>query len=262
MRPAVIRQRHLIWQFARREILARYRGSAFGLLWALAHPLIMLAAYALVFGVVFRARWGNGVDDPWGYALALYAGLVVHGLLAECLGKAPTLVTSQPNLVKKVIFPLEVLPWSGLLAALFHFVANLLVLLVFVLMLKQQIPLTAICIPVILLVMVPGLLGVQWFLASTAVYLRDVGQVVSLVITLLLFVSPIFYPLDAAPPVLRAWLLASPLTVVVEQMRAVLLFGQWPDWSALAVYGGCSLVLAIAGRWWFDRVRDGFADAL
>lgn len=262
MLPVVFRHRHLIWQFARREILARYRGSAFGLAWALAHPLIMLAAYALVFGVVFRARWGQGSDDPWEYALALYAGLVVHGFLAECLSKAPALVTSQPNLVKKVIFPLEILPWAGSLAALFHFLANLLVLLCFVLVMRHEVPATAVAFPVILLVMVPGMLGAQWFLSATAVYLRDVGQVVGLAVTLLLFVSPIFYPLDAAPSVLRAWLLLSPLTVPVEAMRAVLLFGRWPDWGGLAAYGAVSMLAGAFGWWWFERVREGFADAL
>src|SRR3990172_9983173 len=214
-----LRQRTLMWQFARRDVLARYRGSLLGLGWSFLTPLLMLAVYTFVFRVVFKARWGTGGADDLEFALQVYAGLIVFGLFAEVISRAPRLVLDQPNLVKKVIFPLEILPWIMVLAGLFHLALNLLVLLVAAAITRGGLPLSAFALPLVLASFVPLLLGLGWFLAALGVFIRDVGQIATLAISLLMFLSPVFYPISNLPERWQPWLRANPLTPVIEQVR-------------------------------------------
>ena len=257
-----LRQRTLIWQFARREVLARYRGSLLGLGWSFLTPLLMLAVYTFVFRVVFKARWGTGGGDDFEFALQVYSGLIVFGLFAEVVNNSPRLVLNQPNLVKKVVFPLEILPWVTVLAGLFHVALNLVVLLVAAAVSRGGLPITVLALPFVLVPFVPFLLGLSWFLGSLGVFVRDVGQIAGLVVSLLLFLSPIFYPVSSVPVRWRPLLHANPLTPVVEQLRRVTLEGLWPDWTQLLV----TLVIASAIAWlgarWFSATRNGFADVI
>ena len=256
------RERRLISQLARREIASRYRGSMLGIAWALLNPLFLLGVYTLVFSAVFKMRWSAGVDSTADFAVIIFAGMIIHGFFAECASRAPGLVLANPNYVKKVVFPLETLVWPTVLAALFQLGVSFLVLLAFLAFRAHAIPLTAFFAPVVVVPLVLVTLGVCWFVAAIGVYLRDIGQTIGLIVTLLLFLSPVFYPLSAVPADFRPLVQANFLTFIIDQFRAVTIEGAWPDWIGLGLYTAAALVVAWAGLYWFARSRKGFADVM
>ncbi len=257
------RNRQLIVQMSKREAIGRYRGSVMGMAWSFFNPLLMLVIYTFVFSVVFKARWGIGADESkTEFAIILFVGLIVHGLFAECVNRAPGLIISNVNYVKKVVFPLEILPWITFGSALFHASISLLVLLLVQLALNHHVPLTAVLFPLVLSPLVLGSMGLAWFLAALGVYLRDVGQITGMFTTVMLFVSAVFFPMTALPERYQFWLHFNPLAVVIEQSRSVLIFGQLPDLQSWAVMMGLGLVMAFAGFAWFQKTRKGFADVL
>ncbi len=212
---------------------------------------------------MFKARWGTGGDESQtGFAIVLFVGMIVFNLFAEMANRAPGLIVSNVNYVKKVIFPLEILPVVGLGAALFHSLISFGVLLTAILLIKGSLPWTIIFFPLILVPLLIATLGVAWFLASIGVFVRDVGQTVGIFTTVLMFVSPVFFPITALPARFQVWLMLNPLTFVIEQSRAVLIFGKQPDWAGLTIYACASLVVAWGGYWWFQKTRKGFADVL
>jgi lipopolysaccharide transport system permease protein len=252
----------LIKQLAVREVIGRYRGSLIGLLWSFLHPLLMLAVYTFVFGVVFQARWGGEVESKADFAVVLFAGLIVHALLAECVNRAPHLVLSNTSYVKKVVFPLDILPWVIFASALFHAAVSFVVLLLVQLALTGNIPITVFWLPVVLAPFALVILGLSWFLAAFAVYVRDVAQIVGILTTVLLFLSPIFYPISALPPAVQPLIYLNPLTFIIDQVRAVALWGGTPDWAGLGLYSLVGLAVAVFGYFWFQKTRPGFADVL
>nr|WP_321576219.1 ABC transporter permease [Ramlibacter aquaticus] len=253
----------LIRTLMAREILGRYRGSALGLLWSLFNPIFMLGVYTFVFGVVFKARWGSDSSgSPSEYALTLFVGLIAFNLFAECVNRAPGLILANANYVKKVVFPLEVLPIVNLGAALFHALVSLAVWLIFFLLLSGIPPWTALWVPATLVPLALWVLGVSWALASLGVYLRDVGQVVGLAMTSLMFLSPVFYPASALPERLRPIFELNPLTSIIEMMRQVLMAGQRPSLTQLGVQCVVAFLAASLGFAWFQKTRRGFADVL
>lgn len=258
---SLIRHRSLILQMTVREVVGRYRGSIMGLTWSFLHPLLMLTVYTLVFGVVFKARWGGG-DSKLDFALILFAGMIVHGLFAECANRAPGLVLANPNFVKKVVFPLEILPWVTMGSALFHAALSLIVLLAFFAAFKLFLHPTVFLLPLVILPFVLLTMGVSWLLASLGVYARDVGQVIGVVTTLLLFLSPVFYPVSALPEGYRIFIQLNPLTFIIEQTREVVIWGRLPDWAGLVAYAAAGSVAAWLGFAWFQHTRRGFADVL
>jgi lipopolysaccharide transport system permease protein len=259
-----LNNRHLIWQLAKRDVVGRYRGSALGLVWSLIQPLLMLCVYTYVFGVVLQVRWSDRVQDQGevAFAVILFSGLIVHGLFTECFMRAPGLVLENANFVKKVIFPLEILPYTVLLSALFHTAVSMVVLLAAHLILDRDLAWTVLLLPITIAPLLILTVGITWLLASLGVFLRDISQITSVVSTVLLFVSPIFFPIERLPDAMRSIVYLNPLSVIVDQVRAVVLFGQLPDWRALGLYTLVALVVAQAGYWWFQRTRRGFADAL
>lgn len=264
--PALLRSRWaLLRQLLVREVLGRYRGSWLGLGWTLLTPLLMLLIYAFVFGVVLPARWpavpGVAELGLLGFALTLFAGLIVFNLFAEVLGRAPTLITSQPNYVKKVVFPLALLPLAALGAALFHALVSFGVLLA-VLGLLGLWHWQALLLPLLLAPMLLALAGLAWLLAALGVFVRDTAQFMGMVTTALLFMSPIFYPLSALPPAMQPWLLLNPLTLPVEAVRAALIWGTPLPWGALGWYTLVAAAVAVLGWTFFARTRPGFADGV
>ncbi|MGV6858706.1 MAG: ABC transporter permease [bacterium] len=245
-----------------REVASRYKGSVFGLLWSFINPLILLAVYTFVFSFVFKTRWGTGSGSKVEFALALFAGLILHGFLSECINRAPYQIINNPSYVKKVVFPLETLSWVTLFSTLFHTAVSLLVWLIFFVAVYHTIHATMILLPLILLPLVFYALGLSWFLASLGVYLRDVNQITGIFSTLLLFMSPIFYPLSAIPEKYQIYLYLNPLTFIIEQARNVMMWGKMPDWAGLGLTFGISLAVAWAGYAWFQKTRRGFADVL
>jgi lipopolysaccharide transport system permease protein len=263
MFAGLFKHRDLVWQMTKREVVGRYRGSMLGLAWSFFHPLLMLAVYTFVFSGIFKARWRTASgDSTTEFAIVLFAGMLVHSLFAECVNRAPGLVLGNPNFVKKVVFPLEVLPWVTMGSALFHTGASLLVLFAGLLVGSLGIPPTIVFFPLVIAPFVVLTMGVSWFLAATGVYLRDLGQAVGVATTVILFLSPVFYTSSALPEG-YAWMLSlNPLTFVIEQTRDVLVWGQPPRWLGLLAYVGVSVVVAQLGFWWFQKARRGFADVL
>ena len=252
----------LLWQFSRREISGRYRGSLIGFGWAVLNPLLLLAIYTFVFSVVFRIRWDGPVADRTGFALVVYAGMIVHGFFAECITRAPMLVIENRNLVKKVVFPLQLLPWSVLIVAAFHFLVGVLLIAAAMLVTTGALPMTMLALPMIVLPLALLSLGFVYAFAALGVYLRDLGQVVGFVALTLLFMSPVFYPASAVPDNWR-WVIAlNPIATFIEMTRGALLFGTWPAPMALAAMWALGLAAAWIGFYGFQRTRRGFADVL
>jgi lipopolysaccharide transport system permease protein len=257
------RNRQLILQMTKREVIGRYRGSILGLAWSFFNPLLMLTVYTFVFSVVFRARWAvNGGEDKASFAIFLFVGMIVHGLFAECVNRAPSLILSNVNYVKKVVFPLEILPAVAMGSALFHAGISLIVLLAVRLVVNQQLAWTAIFAPVIIMPLCLVTMGVAWFLSAIGVYLRDVNQTIGIFTTVLLFLSPVFYPTTALPAEYQIWLRLNPLTFIIEECRNVLVSAEVPDWGSWIGFLMVSLAGAWTGFWWFQKSRKGFADVL
>jgi lipopolysaccharide transport system permease protein len=257
------RNRQLIVQMTRREVVGRYKGSAMGLAWSFFNPVFMLVVYTFVFSVVFKARWEvGGEDSKTLFALVLFAGMIVHGLLAEVLNRAPSLILSNVNYVKKVVFPIEILPIISMGAALFHSMISLCVLLIAFVIFNGYLHYTVIFIPLVLLPFVILTLGFAWMLAAIGVFLRDVGQLISVVTTVMLFLAPVFYPVTAVPERLRPFIMANPLTFIIEQAREVLIWGHLPNWIGLGIYTAAATLVAWAGYALFQKTRKGFADVL
>ncbi len=257
------RNRDLIWQLTRRQVVGRYRGSFMGLAWSFFNPILMLVVFTFVFSVVFKARWGiGGEESKTDFAIILFIGLIIHGLFAECVNSAPGLMLSNVNYVKKVVFPLEILPWVAMGSALFHALVSLGVWAVFYLLLYAGIHWTAVLFPLVILPLVLATMGIAWILTSLGVFVRDITQVIGILTTVLLFLSPIFYPISALPKEYQLLLHINPLTFMIEEARNVLIWGRMPDWMGWAIYFAVSLAVAWIGFWWFQKTRKGFADVL
>jgi lipopolysaccharide transport system permease protein len=256
------RNRTLVKASIKREVLGRYRGSVMGVLWSFLNPVFMLIVYTFVFSVVFQARWSTGSESKTEFALVLFAGLLVFNLFAECINRAPGLIVSNQNYVKKVVFPLEILPWVGLGAALFHGAVSLGVWLIAYLIFFGLPHATILYLPLIFLPFGLFIMGLSWALASLGVYLRDVGQFIGLLTTVLMFLSPIFYPASALPEAYRPLLYMNPLTPVIEQTRDILFWGKAPDFAMLGIYLVATSIIAWLGFAWFQKTRKGFADVL
>ncbi|UVK92196.1 ABC transporter permease [Pseudomonas atacamensis] len=262
----LILHRHLIFQMTKREVIGRYRGSVLGLLWSFLNPLMMLSVYTFVFSVVFKSRWGitpaGTEESKTMFAIMLFTGLIVHAVFAEVINRSPSIVLSNVNYVKKVVFPLEVLPVITMGGALFHGLISLSVLIL-AYTIFQGIPhLTILLVPVVMLPLIVLTLGLAWILASLGVYLQDVGQTTGIITTIMLFLSPVFFPLSSLPEQYRGLILLNPLTFIIEQMREVIIWGRIPDFMGLGTYLIVSVFIAAAGYAWFQKTRSGFADVL
>ncbi|MEQ8735666.1 MAG: ABC transporter permease [Rhodospirillaceae bacterium] len=262
---AVIFRHYLIFrQFLQRAIARRYRLSAFGLLWTVLVPLFTLAIYTLVFGVVLQSRWAGdaGSSDTSSFGLYLFSGLIVFWLMADVVGAAPSAIVEYTNLVKKAVFPLEVLPLIAVGSAVFHALISTAVLLAAILVFKGEIPGTAFYVPLILFPFVLLLMGFGWLLSAIGVFFRDIQHIVGLLMTGVLFLSPIFYSIERLGPALKLVILLNPVTFIVTQMRAVLLDGASPNWLGLALYFGVAWLIASTGLAFFRYARKSFADVL
>ncbi len=256
--------RELIWDLTRRELSQRYRGSFLGAIWSLVIPLVMLLIYTFVFGVVFKARW-QGLDQnlpPQEFALILFSGLAAFNVFSEVVNQAPNLVVSHPNYVKKVIFPLEILPIVTLLVALVNSLIMVGLILLGTLIIQGTVSATLYMLPLAYLPLIFLCLALSWFLSSLGVYIRDIGQGISVFVQVLFFLSPIFYPLDAVPVQIRAIMAASPLSAIVESFRSILLLGQPLSWLSWALWTLGTFVAAWLAFIWFTKTKKGFADVL
>jgi len=251
--------RSLVFELTKREFSGRYRGSFGGIVWSFAQPLFLLSVYTIAFGVILKARWGFSGSTA-DYAIMLFAGLIIFNAFSECLSRSATLVTDNPNFVKKVVFPLELLPVIIVATALIHALIGMAVWFLGYVLLFGTPKTTAILFPVILACFVPVLLGLGWLLSALGVIVRDISQLTGMLSHTLLFLTPIFYSIEAAPPLLQNILMLNPLTYVVEQFRLVLFYGQVPALKGLAVYFLLACLFAWVSLVLFRRLRPTFAD--
>lgn len=257
----VLTHRHLLFQLVRRDIAGRYRGSMFGMIWAFLNPLLMLSVYTVVFGVFMRARWA-GTSNSFEFSVTLFAGLIIFNFFAECLNRSPALISSHANYVKKVQFPLEVLPWMVVGSALFHTIVSLIVWTAFSAFVYGTVHWTMVFLPLVFVPLIFIVVGVSWVISSLGVYLRDIGQIIGVLTSVIMFLSPIFYPIESLPKAFQSLLMINPLTFIVQQARAVMIGGVLPSFVALAAYIAASVVFAWLSLLWFQRAREGFADVL
>lgn len=259
----VLRHWELIKRMIWRDVVARYKGSFFGFIWSFFNPFLMLGIYTFVFAIVFQARWGgeqNGFETN--FTVVLFVGLIFHAFFAEVIGRAPNIITQNENYVKKVIFPLEILPIIYVGSAVFTATVSF-VVLVFVYFLLVGLPYwTVLYAPITFMPFIPLTLGMGWILSSLGVYLRDINQIIGSLITALLFLSPVLYPVSTLPQKIQLIIYLNPLTFPIEQARAVIIFNQNPDWSGTAIYSLVSCLICYTGYVWFQKTRKGFADVI
>jgi len=259
----VQRNHELILSLIKRDIIGRYRGSFVGLAWSFFNPIFMLAIYTFMFSLVFQMRWGIGEHESrLDFAILIFIGMIVHGLFAECVNRAPGLIIANTNFVKKIVFPLDILPVVVLGATLFHSAISLIVLLLVQMIFNQHLPITALLFPIILSPIIFFSVGFTWFLASLGVYLRDIGQAVVIFTSALLFISAVFFPISALPEDYRILIHLNPLAIVIDQSRDVLIFGKIPDMATWLTITACGVITAWLGYAWFQKTRKGFADVL
>ena len=258
----LVSNRVLIYQLTRRNILLRFRGAALGVIWSLVTPILMLAMYTVVFGTILKVRWLEQQGGSLEFATILFSGLIVHTYFSECLNHSVDLITANRQYVKKVIFPLESLAWVAILTSLFQAIISTLVLLLYLLLTESALQWTVIFVPLLLLPLMLVALGVSLIISATAVYLRDVGQIVGLLTLAVLFVSPVFYPVSSLPEMLQPLIYLNPITWIVEQIRGAILWGVLPNGTSYIVYFLSALLVAWIGVSWFDRLRPGFADVV
>lgn len=260
---ALWKHRELWWRLTEREVLGRYRGSALGIAWSFINPLAMLAVYTFVFSQVFKARWG-GLEQagPLGFAINLFAGLIVFNIFSECVSRAPGLVVANPNYVKKVVFPLEVLGSVTVGSAVFHALTSLLTLVVFEMIAFRTLPLTLLWLPAIWLPLILGSLACTWFLSSAGVFLRDISQLIGVGLNMLMFLSPIFFPTTSLPSKWQALLQLNPLAQAIEQTRRCTVQGLHPSYGYLIVGTLLTFMACELSFRGFQKSKKAFADVI
>ncbi len=257
-----LRHRVLILRLAKREVSSRYRGSFLGLAWSVITPLVMLAIYTFVFSQVFKIRWGSLEQGMGEFALRLFAGLIVFNFFSENVTRAPNLILENTSFVKKVVFPLEILPITGTLSVLFNTLMSTLVLMLGILVVGKGLGLAVLYLVPLWASLLLTTWGISWFLAGLGVYLRDLKHMVATGVSILLFLSPIFYPVAALPAGMQRIIYLNPLTFFIEQNRHILVDNQSPEIHQLLLAAGLSCVIASVGFRLFEKMRIGFSDVL
>jgi lipopolysaccharide transport system permease protein len=256
-------QRHLIWPFTLREITGRYKGSYLGLLWAIINPLMLLAVYTFVFHYLLPSS-NSSNQTGMQYALYLYSGMIAYNIFSEPVSRSPALITQNINYVKKVVFPLEILPPSLIGSALFHGLLSVVILLLATPLAGEPLHWTIVLLPVICVPLALLTAGVCWLLASLGVFLRDIGNVVTVGVQLLFFLTPIVYPPErlATRPWASRLMMLNPMATVVDSFRRVVNEGLEPNWGMLAILTLVSLLVAACGYAWFMKIKRAFADVI
>lgn len=259
----LVRNRHLIWQFLQRDIFVRYRGTFFGLFWSFLSPLIMLAVYVFVFGFVFKASFGHRANEStFEFGLALFCGLNLFNFFAEVVTRSPTLILQHPNFVKKVVFPLQILPVVATGTGLFHCLIAFLPLTIGLAIAHHQVPFTVLYLILFLIPLTLLTCGVSWIFAAIGVFFRDVQALLTAALTILMFTSAIFFPRSAVPEKWRVILDLNPMVHLIENARSSIIWGDTPYWRTYFVLLAGALLVAVFGYFVFDRSKPAFADVI
>lgn len=248
---------------AHRDVHKRYTETLIGASWGLLVPLVMLAIYTVIFSEIFQAKWGGlTVAAKTDYAVILFIGLIVYGIFAESVARAPSAIVSQPNLVTKVVFPLRLLPMVIVSTSLYNAVISLVPLILFLSFSSFGLHIEALLAPILLVPTIALVLGVTFFFASLGVFLRDVDQFAALFARVVQYLTPVLYPSEIFPEPIRSVMRASPLAIQVEQLRDLIVFGRMPNWLDFGVSAFFSMLVFLLGYWWFQRTRRAFADVI
>jgi lipopolysaccharide transport system permease protein len=259
------KNRELIWNLIKREVKSTYQSSFLGVLWPVIVPIVMLLIYTFVFSVVFQAKWSTGVgqETPRGeFALILFAGLTAFNFFSSVITRAPGLILAVPNYVKKVVFPLEVLPVVVVGAVFITSLINIVLILVGCLLVLHSLPMTVLLLPLAYIPLILITLGLAWFLSSLGVFVRDIGQAIPVLVQILFFMTPIFYSEDRVPNALRFLIILNPLSSIVEGFRRVLIWNEFIDWRAWGTVTLISALIAILGFAWFSVTKKAFSDVM
>lgn len=256
------RHRHLIWKMIARDLEERVRGSVLGKVWLVLMPLFMLGMYTFVFSNVLDVRWPTvgGKQPP--IALLFFVGLILFEFFFECLGRAASLMSENSYLIKKVVFPIEILAWVVVGGALVRLLIGSFLLAAVSIVLVGLPPVSILVAPIFVVLIALVAAGFVWFLAALGVYIRDARLVVVVIAPMVMFLSPIFYPLSRVPESVRALFYLNPLTYVIEAMRSAAFFAVWPAWSGILGYGLFAMSFAWAGYTTFTAIRPYFADVV
>lgn len=255
------RHRALLWSFVKRDLLARYKGSTVGLFWSVIHPLIMLALYTFVFSSILKVRVGasEGTEQ---FAIYLFCGLLPWNAFAEGLNRSTGVILENSNLIKRNIFPSEILPVYPVIAGIINELIGFAILLAALLLTGHSISLVMLLLPAILLLQVVLTTGLAWIVAGTTVFIRDLGQMLGVLLTLGIFLTPIFYPPSVVPQGLRVFLTVNPMYALVEAYRSLILKGQLPAWESVAFLASIGAIVFLVGYRVFVRMQPAFADVL
>ena len=251
----------LVFSFAKRELLGRYKGSMLGIAWAVLTPVVMIAIFTFIFAGIFGARFGAN-DSHWDYALYLFCGLLPWTMFQESLQQSANTIVAHSNLVKRVVFPLETLPAAQVFAALANQLFATIALLIATIIVRQRLELTVLWLPALLIPQLLFALGSAWLIASLGVYLRDITQGITLLLMAWMYLTPIIYPESIVPDRFRALMEFNPFTALVRSYRRIFLEGVAPDWRGLVYFTAFAIAIFLFGYWWFARTRKGFADVV
>lgn len=265
MLRSLYHNRELIWNLTKREVNSTYQGSFLGGLWTIIVPFMMMAIYTLVFSVIFQTRWNTGSTQPTPrgeFALILYTGLTAFNVFSTVINRSPGLVLAVPNYVKKVVFPLEILPVVATASAIITSLINVALILAGSVLVYHAISPTVWLLPLVYIPLILLTLGLAWFLSSLGVFIRDIGQVTSVIIQALFFLTPIVYSIDSIPQNIRFLAALNPLGLIIDGLRRTLLWGTMPDWESWAAVTLTCAVVALLGFVWFSVTKKGFADVM
>jgi len=251
----------LILSLARRELVARYKGSMLGIVWAIVTPVVMIAIFTFIFAGIFNARFAAR-GTPWDYALYLFCGLLPWTMFQETLQQSSTTIVTHANLVKRVVFPLETLPVAQALSSLGTQMFGTLALMVATVIVRHELHATILWLPALLVPQLIFTLGAAWLVASLGVFLRDIAQGITLVLMAWMYLTPIIYPESMVPERYRPFINLNPFTALVRSYRRIFLEGLAPDWSSLVYFSAFAGVLFVFGYWWFAKTRRNFADVI
>lgn len=254
-------RRELVTSLAKRELISRYKGSLLGIVWAVVTPVVTIAIFTFIFAGIFGARFG-GRGTSWDYALYIFCGLLPWTMFQESVQLSASTIVTHANLVKRVVFPLETLPVAQTLSALATQLFGTVALLIATLLIHQELHLTSLWLPVLLIPQLLAALGAAWLIASLGVFLRDIAQGITLLLMAWMFLTPIIYPESIVPERYRPFIDANPFTALVRNYRRIFLEGSAPEWSSLGYFTVFALILFVFGYWWFARTRKNFADVI
>ncbi|KLV05828.1 hypothetical protein ABT56_09815 [Photobacterium aquae] len=258
----LLQHKGLIWTMAKRDLAMRYKGSVMGMLWTFFNPLLMLAIYTFVFQYVFRSKWGMEGEMKTGFAIILFSGLILHMWLTEVFSRSVSLMSSNANFVKKIVFPLEVFPWVVLLSASFQFAIASLVLVGFMVVEGASFTMSMLLAPITVAPLALLLLGSSYLFSALGVFVKDLEQFIGSFVTILLFTSTVFFSLDNVPAIIQPFIKLNPLTIPVEAFRGAVIWGHVDNWFEVGIYTVVSILFTLVSYAFFKKVKTIFPDVM